>query len=271
MRFTQAYANSAVCSATRTALITGRYQYRLPVGLEEPLGNARRRPAAATIRRCPRCCATRGYETGADRQVAPGRAAELRPAQERLRRISGASAAARSTISRHASRGQRRPVGRRHADRAGRLPDRPARRSRASARSAIYAPAGKPVLHQPAFQRAALAVGRARRRGRIEAPRSAQDRRAACRTSTAARRHLCAHGDAHGRAGRPRARRRSSGSGSTATRSSSSPATMAASASPTPGRSPAEDRAARRRLRIPAIVRWPGRDQRRATQRRARS
>ncbi|KQX18808.1 twin-arginine translocation pathway signal protein [Sphingomonas sp. Root50] len=38
MRFTQAYANSAVCSATRVSLITGRYQYRLPVGLEEPLG-----------------------------------------------------------------------------------------------------------------------------------------------------------------------------------------------------------------------------------------
>ena len=37
MRFTSAYANSPVCSATRTALITGRYQYRLPVGLEEPL------------------------------------------------------------------------------------------------------------------------------------------------------------------------------------------------------------------------------------------
>jgi arylsulfatase A-like enzyme len=37
VRFTQAYANSAVCSATRTALITGRYQYRLSVGLEEPL------------------------------------------------------------------------------------------------------------------------------------------------------------------------------------------------------------------------------------------
>ncbi len=36
-RFLQAYANSPVCSATRTALITGRYQYRLPVGLEEPL------------------------------------------------------------------------------------------------------------------------------------------------------------------------------------------------------------------------------------------
>ncbi len=37
LRFTQAYANSAVCSATRTALITGRYQYRLAVGLEEPI------------------------------------------------------------------------------------------------------------------------------------------------------------------------------------------------------------------------------------------
>jgi arylsulfatase A-like enzyme len=37
VRFTQSYANSAVCSATRLALITGRYQYRLPLGLEEPL------------------------------------------------------------------------------------------------------------------------------------------------------------------------------------------------------------------------------------------
>lgn len=34
----QSYANSAVCSATRTGLITGRYQYRLRVGLEEPVG-----------------------------------------------------------------------------------------------------------------------------------------------------------------------------------------------------------------------------------------
>src|SRR5258708_11459989 len=37
MRFLHGYANSAVCSATRTALITGRYQYRLRLGLEEPL------------------------------------------------------------------------------------------------------------------------------------------------------------------------------------------------------------------------------------------
>lgn len=38
VKLTQCYANSSVCSATRVALITGRYQYRLPVGLEEPLG-----------------------------------------------------------------------------------------------------------------------------------------------------------------------------------------------------------------------------------------
>ena len=40
VRFTQAYANSAVCSATRFALMTGRYQYRLRGGLEEPLVGA---------------------------------------------------------------------------------------------------------------------------------------------------------------------------------------------------------------------------------------
>jgi arylsulfatase A-like enzyme len=37
VRFTNAYANSAVCTATRVAFMTGRYQYRLPIGLEEPL------------------------------------------------------------------------------------------------------------------------------------------------------------------------------------------------------------------------------------------
>jgi len=40
VRFTQAYANSAVCSATRFGLITGRYQYRLRGGLEEPIAGA---------------------------------------------------------------------------------------------------------------------------------------------------------------------------------------------------------------------------------------
>jgi arylsulfatase A-like enzyme len=42
VRFLQGYANSAVCTATRVALITGRYQYRQRLGLEEPLGAGNR-------------------------------------------------------------------------------------------------------------------------------------------------------------------------------------------------------------------------------------
>ncbi len=38
VQFMHAYSNSAVCTATRVGLITGRYQYRVPIGLEEPLG-----------------------------------------------------------------------------------------------------------------------------------------------------------------------------------------------------------------------------------------
>jgi arylsulfatase A-like enzyme len=39
VRMTQGYANSCVCSATRTALATGRYQYRVAVGLQEPIND----------------------------------------------------------------------------------------------------------------------------------------------------------------------------------------------------------------------------------------
>jgi arylsulfatase A-like enzyme len=41
LRFTHGYSNSAVCSPTRFALITGRWQYRLRGAAEEPLANAR--------------------------------------------------------------------------------------------------------------------------------------------------------------------------------------------------------------------------------------
>lgn len=36
VKLEQAYANSAICSPTRTALVTGRYQYRYRAGLSEP-------------------------------------------------------------------------------------------------------------------------------------------------------------------------------------------------------------------------------------------
>ena len=45
MRFTQGYANSPVCSPTRFALMTGRYQYRLRGAAEEPI-NSRSRGSA---------------------------------------------------------------------------------------------------------------------------------------------------------------------------------------------------------------------------------
>ena len=83
MRFLQGYANSAVCSATRLALITGRYQYRLRLGLEEPLSATRGRPAA---RASDLAVAVEegGLRHDPDRQMASGRAAEIRSAEERL-------------------------------------------------------------------------------------------------------------------------------------------------------------------------------------------
>ena len=45
LRFTQGYSNSPVCSPTRFALMTGRYQYRLRGAAEEPMsGRARGNP-----------------------------------------------------------------------------------------------------------------------------------------------------------------------------------------------------------------------------------
>lgn len=42
LRFTDGYSNSPVCSPTRFALITGRYQYRLRGALDEPLSGVAR-------------------------------------------------------------------------------------------------------------------------------------------------------------------------------------------------------------------------------------
>jgi len=77
MLFTDAYANSAVCSATRIGLITGRYQYRLAAGLRF------RRPPARSAHDAP-AIARRGVSHDPDWQVAHGRPARLRPAEERL-------------------------------------------------------------------------------------------------------------------------------------------------------------------------------------------
>ncbi|MFB0611269.1 sulfatase family protein [Aurantiacibacter poecillastricola] len=63
LKFNHGYANSAVCSATRVGLITGRYQYRVRVGLEEPLGNRELglEPSHPTL---PSLLKGAGYHTG---------------------------------------------------------------------------------------------------------------------------------------------------------------------------------------------------------------
>ncbi len=42
LRLTHGYANAPVCSPTRFALMTGRYQYRLRGALEEPINSRSR-------------------------------------------------------------------------------------------------------------------------------------------------------------------------------------------------------------------------------------
>ena len=42
LKFTEGYANSPVCSPTRFALMTGRYQYRLRGAAEEPINSKSR-------------------------------------------------------------------------------------------------------------------------------------------------------------------------------------------------------------------------------------
>ena len=84
VRFLQGYANSAVCSATRLALITGRYQYRLRLGLEEPLaGNPEvgLPPEHPTL---PSLLKKAGYGTTLIGKWHLGSSAEIRSAQERL-------------------------------------------------------------------------------------------------------------------------------------------------------------------------------------------
>ena len=237
VRFLQAYANSAVCSATRTALITGRYQYRL---------RARARRAARAgnpvvglppdIRPCRRCCKQAGYGTTL---IGKWHLGEL-PTSVRSRAAtttSTGSAAARIDYYSHTGTDRQDDLwdddvpiasvgymtdllGDRAVDVVERLRDSAAA-----------------VLRQPALQRAALAVGGARRRGRVRAAAETRDlrdlRRRYRRRPTS---EMIEAMDAQiGRVlqalddDRP----------DRATPSSSSPATTAASASRIPGRSPA--------------------------------
>ena len=63
IKFTDAYANSAVCTATRVGLITGRYQNRFRVGQEEPLGAADKIGLEPDTPTMPRYMQKLGYRT----------------------------------------------------------------------------------------------------------------------------------------------------------------------------------------------------------------
>ncbi len=90
VRFTQAYANSAVCSATRFALITGRYQYRLAGGLEEPIARAGKGlglpPEHPTL---PSLLKAAGYDTALIGKWHLGRPPEYGPQQSGYDRFFG--------------------------------------------------------------------------------------------------------------------------------------------------------------------------------------
>ena len=60
---TQGYSNSAVCSPTRVALITGRYHQRLPVGLPEPISTNAGLGLPADFPTLPRILKRAGYRT----------------------------------------------------------------------------------------------------------------------------------------------------------------------------------------------------------------
>ena len=81
MRFTQGYANSPVCSPTRFALMTGRYQYRLRGAAEEPIGSAhaRRHGARPAARASDAAVAARRTPATARRSSASGTSASRRP------------------------------------------------------------------------------------------------------------------------------------------------------------------------------------------------
>ncbi len=88
MRFTSAYANSAVCSATRLALITGRYQYRLPAGLEEPIA-ARDVGIPPELPTLPSLLRSAGYETALIGKWHLGRLPKYGPLQSGYRHFWG--------------------------------------------------------------------------------------------------------------------------------------------------------------------------------------
>ena len=126
----QAYANSPPSTNTRVALITGRYQYRLPIGLVEPLRWSDREapewvcrrisdPAGAVARRRYRTALIGKWHLGYLPRYSP-----LNSGYDEFFGIMGGLPA----TTRISATAANRPLRRRDPGRAGRLRHRPAER-----------------------------------------------------------------------------------------------------------------------------------------------
>ena len=131
VRFLQAYANSAVCSATRLALITGRYQYRLPLGLEEPLAGKPDVGLPPDHPTLPSLLKKAGYGTTLIGKWHLGALPKFGPLQSGYDHFYGFRGGARRLLHAHRTRVSKHDLWDDDvAGAADRLPDRPARRPR---------------------------------------------------------------------------------------------------------------------------------------------
>src|SRR5262249_2764928 len=174
LRFTQGYSNSANCSPTRTGLITGRYQMRLPVGLEEPISSTTPKgiglpPSHPTL---PSLLKKAGYGTSLVGKWHLGFLPDYSPLKsgyDRFFGIFGGAAdyfnhgpdASRSGAEASQLYEQEVPI-ERHGYMTNLLGDRAVETIEGYARSK------EPFLLSLAFHCATLALGRPRRRGRVE-------------------------------------------------------------------------------------------------------
>jgi arylsulfatase A-like enzyme len=234
--FTHGYSNSPVCSPTRFALATGRYQYRLRGAAEEPIaGGAKGNPILGLPPEhptLPSLLRDAGYASALIGKWHLGFAPHFGPLKSGYDYFFGPFAGGVDYFT-HCSRGGEHDLWENESEvhRTGYLTDLLSARAEQFVATSAREEAFPAVA---ALHRAALAVGDARRRGRIEAHR---------RRDRAHRRRLDPHstGDdpSHGRGHRHDPVASARDRRSIATRWSSSPATTAASASPTTGPSSA--------------------------------